>query len=78
LDRLRDGLEPNGVDVQIEVPDHSVAWCPCIGCFGSLDYGVSTGTILGRRPIGTHHVDATSIDDKVPIDASPDLGVVFN
>jgi hypothetical protein len=78
LDRLHDGLELNDVEVWIEVSEHSIAWCLCIGPFGSPDCGVFAGTVMGRHPVGTNHADAASLGDRVLVDAAPDCGVIFN
>jgi hypothetical protein len=74
LDHLHDGLEPNVFEVQIEVPDNSVAGCPCTGRFRSPDGRVSAGTVMGRCSGGTHHVHMADLDSKVPVDVAPILG----
>jgi hypothetical protein len=78
LDRLCDGLEPNGVEVQIEVPNHFVDGCPCIRRFRSPDGWVFAGTVPRMCPRGTHHVDAVGLDGWVPANTAPDLKVVFD
>jgi hypothetical protein len=78
LKRLHDSLESNGVEIQIEVPDHSVVWCPCVGHFGSPDRWVSTRIVAGSRPAGTHHADSVSLSGRIPIDAAPNLRIAFD
>jgi hypothetical protein len=77
LDRLHDGLEPNGVEVRIEIPNDSVASCSCIRRFRSPDGWVYVGTILRWCPDKTHHVDTAGFDSRVPADTAPDLRIVF-
>jgi hypothetical protein len=77
LDRLHDCLEPHGIEVWIEVLNHSMAGCPCIRRFRSSNGWVSAGAILRRHPSRAHHSDAVSLDGKVLGDAAPDLWVVF-
>jgi hypothetical protein len=77
LDRLHDCLESHDIEVRIEVPNNSVVRCPSIGRFRSLDSWVSAGAVLRRRPSGAHHVDAMSLDGRVPGGAAPHLRVVF-
>jgi hypothetical protein len=78
LNRLHDSLEPNGVEVWVEVSDHSVAWCPCVSHFRSIDCWVSAGTVAGSHPAGTHHADTASLNGKIPVDVASNLGVVFD
>jgi hypothetical protein len=61
LDRLHDNLEPDDVEVRIEVLYHSNAGCPCIGHFRSPDGWVTTGTISRKHPGETHHADAVGL-----------------
>jgi hypothetical protein len=78
LDQLHDGLEPNDVEVWIEVSDHYVAWCPCVGCFRSSDRWVFARTVVRSRSIGTHHANSASLGGKVPVDAASNLEVIFD
>jgi hypothetical protein len=73
LDQLHDSLELNGIEVWVEVPDNFVARCPSVGRFRSPDGWVSVGIVVGRRPAGTHHADAASLNDRITIDVVPNL-----
>jgi hypothetical protein len=37
-----------------------------------------TRTIAGGHPVRTHHVDTTSLGNKILVDAAPNLKVVFD
>jgi hypothetical protein len=78
LDRLRDGLEPNIVEVWIKVPNQFVAGRLGIERFRSPHGCVSAGTALRRCPIRTHHVDAVGLDGMVPADAAPNHRIVLD
>jgi hypothetical protein len=71
-------FEPNDIEVRVEVLDHSVAWCSCVGCFRALDCWVSAGTITESYLARTHHADTASLDHKIVVDAASNLMVVFN
>jgi hypothetical protein len=77
LNRLYDSLEPNGVEVRVEVLDHSVVWCSCVRCFRSPYYWVSTGIVAGSCTAGTHHADTASLDSRIPVDVVSNLMVIF-
>jgi hypothetical protein len=78
LNWLHDCLEPDGVEVYINILNDYVAWYLCIGRFRSPNGWVSARSILRRCPGGTHHANATGLDGRVPADVVPDLGVVFD
>jgi hypothetical protein len=66
LDWLHDGLEPNNIEVWIEVLNHYVAGCACIGWFRSPDGWVSARTVTGKCSSGTHNADAIGLNGWVP------------
>jgi hypothetical protein len=78
LDCLHDGLELDDVHIQIDVLNHSVIGCLCIGCFGSPDGWVSIGNVPRRRPDGAHYADTMGPDSFIPVDVAPNLRVVFS
>jgi hypothetical protein len=48
---------------------NTVALCPSIECFEYPNCGVSVVAVAGRHLIGAHHADASSLDDRAPVDA---------
>jgi hypothetical protein len=78
LNRLHDCLEPQNVEVQVQIPNDSIAGCPSITRFRSPDGRVLVGAILRVDPGWTHHADAAGLDGRVQVATAPDLWVVFN
>jgi hypothetical protein len=71
LNRLHNSLELHGVEVWIQIPDHSIIGRLGNGRFRSLNSGISAGVVV-RRCFGRgHHDDMATLIGGVPTGASP-------
>jgi hypothetical protein len=78
LNWLHYSLEPHGVEVWIQILDHSIIRRPGIGRLWPPDGGISARPIVWRCSNRSHHNDKVTLLDGVPTGTCPDLGVVIS
>jgi hypothetical protein len=68
----------HGVEVWIQILDHSIIGHPGIGRFRSPDGGISAGAVVRRRSSRGHHDDKATLIGGVPTGASLNLRVIID
>jgi hypothetical protein len=78
LNGLHNRLELNGVEVRIQILDHSIIGRPSIECFWSPDSGISGRAVLRGSSRRGHHDNEAALLDGILICTSPDLGIIIS